>query len=213
MLQTLEITYPSYLSMFSLPSLRHLLVRGSYECDTDFNFYDSDDEEEAELSEIQFILHLEDVPEGILHLELEDLVITTSGFQPTVLSNLSTMKIIGGLNIQEEATGMLHVPRLEEVTVSRGWLQLEFHEGEDQEDLYSVFFGDTGLVQSNIIKRLYLTNTDPAEIKRSSLLDENVLPGLSYIDISTPTYFSWYDLNDFEERLASARPDVQLVTS
>lgn len=202
--KTLEIEPPSYLSILDLPSLENLCVRS-----TPFEGFDMVGDA---ATEHLVTLYMDDIPEGIYKLEICDTIISTRNFQPKVLPNLVSMRLFGQLDVRPADVAQIHASQLEEVILSGAWLSPDLE--DDEEDLYAAFFDHDRLLGQCPIRRLYIKDVSLSSLTSSVLMDATVLPGLSYLDISTDARrYGVVSLEDVRSSFSNSRPAVQLVLS
>lgn len=203
MVKTLEIEPPSYLSVLGLPSLEYLCVKS-----IPLEGFDMAGDAPTEHL---VTLYTDDIPEGIRKFEIYDTVISTRDFQPKVLPNLVSMRLVGQLDVRPADVAQMHASQLEEVILHGAWLSPDVE--DDEEDLYAVLFDHDRLLGQCPIKRLYIKDASLTSLASSVLMDATILPGLSYLDISTDAErYGVVSLEDVKS-ISNSRPAVQVVIS
>lgn len=159
-----------------------------------------------------FTLFLEDIPETISHLEIEDVVVAARTRQAKLLPNLRVFKMSGDLDIDSGSTPKLLAPQLHELTISDG----DHHETFrmfDGSNLYTVFFWGDGVLEGIPIKRLHLINTHKPDLS-GILLDPTFLPELTFVEVrDTNGLMDRDSLETLRHDFSLCRPNVQLMIS
>jgi hypothetical protein len=199
-LETLRIRSPAYLQQFDLPMLQSLSVEGTYDS-LDGDLYE---------------LWIESIPEGIISLKIEDVVLATMpGLHPQQqrsFGNLVKMKMSCSLGVNLDIRDKFFAPQLKEVKIS----EVRPHFGCDNiEDVHLQFLGSNGLLARSPITHVCLQRFYPSNFLLSSILDtaNPILPSLTFVSLTGRYSRLGSEFERLKREFSLKRSNVQLSIS